>query len=108
MTGFIASFGRRTFSSLSVRNYRLYFMGQGISHCGNWMQTVGLGWLVLQLTGSGTALGMVLAFRFLPMFLLGAFAGNVVDRFDKRRILYVTQSSAALLALLLSMFRSEE
>src|SRR3989344_4127502 len=104
MMEFAASFGRRTFSSLSVRNYRLYFMGQGISHCGNWMQTVGLGWLVLQLTGSGTALGTVLAFRFLPMFLLGAFAGTVVGRFEKRRILYVTQSSAALLALLLSMF----
>ena len=101
---FIASFGRRTFSSLSVRNYRLYFMGQGISHCGNWMQTVGLGWLVLQLTGSGTALGTVLAFRFLPMFLLGVFAGSVVDRFEKRRILYFTQSSFALLALILSAF----
>lgn len=98
----IKQFGEQTFSSLKVRNYRLYFIGQGFSHVGNWMQTVGLGWLVLQITGSGTTLGTVLAFRFMPMLLGGPFAGIIVDRFNKRKILYVTQSSFAILALLLA------
>ncbi len=92
-----------TFASLSIRNYRLYFIGQGFSHIGNWMQTVGLGWLVLVLTGSGVQLGGVLAFRFLPMFLGPLFSGFVVDKFDKRKILYVTQSLFAFFALLLSV-----
>lgn len=96
-------FGSQTFSSLKGRNYRLYFIGQGFSHVGNWMQTVGLGWLVLTLTGSGGALGTVLAFRFMPMLLGGPFGGIIVDRFDKRKLLYITQSAFAVVALLLSI-----
>ena len=91
------------FSSLRIRNYRLYFIGQGLSHGGNWMQIVALSWLVLQLTGSGVALGTVLAFRFAPMLFGGPFAGIIVDRFDKRRILYFTQSLFASLALILGL-----
>jgi len=98
----LKQFSTQTFSSLKVRNYRLYFIGQGFSHAGNWMQVVGLGWLVLQLTGSGTMLGIVGAFRFAPMLLGGPFAGIIVDRFDKRRILYVTQSSFAIVSLTLA------
>ena len=98
----LKQFSTQTFSSLKVRNYRLYFIGQGFSHAGNWMQVVGLGWLVLQLTGSGTMLGIVGAFRFAPMLLGGPFAGIIVDRFDKRRILYVTQSSFAIVSLALA------
>ena len=67
------------------------------------MQIVGLSWLVLMLTGSGVALGSVLAFRFAPMLFGGLFAGMIVDRFNKRHILYVTQTSFALLALALSV-----
>lgn len=99
----IKEFGSQTFSSLKIRNYRLYFLGQGLSQCGNWMQIVALGWLVLELTGSGVALGIVGAFRFAPMLLGGPFAGIVVDRFNKRRILFVTQSLFALIALVLSV-----
>lgn len=98
----IRHLGHQMFASLKIRNYRLYFIGQGLSHGGNWMQIVGVSWLVLQLTGSGVALGSVLAFRFMPMLFGGPFAGIVVDRFEKRRILYVTQTSFALLALALS------
>ncbi len=87
------------FSSLRVRNYRLYFIGQGFSHVGNWMQTVALGWLVLEVTGSGTALGTMLAFRFAPLLLGAPFAGNLVDAMDKRRLLYMTQWATGLLAL---------
>ena len=64
----IRRYGRETFASLKIRNYRLYFIGQGISQCGTWMQVVALGWLVLTLTGSGTQLGTVLALQFLPLF----------------------------------------
>lgn len=99
----IRSFGHQTFSSLKIRNYRLYFIGQGLSQCGNWMQIVALGWLVLQLTGSGTLLGVVGAFRFAPMLFGGPFAGIIVDKFEKRRILYITQSLFALTALVLSV-----
>ena len=98
----LKEFSAQTFSSLKVPNYRLYFIGQAFSAAGNWMQVVGLGWLVLQLTGSGTMLGIVGAFRFAPMLLGGPFAGIIVDKFDKRRILYVTQSSFAIVSLALA------
>src|SRR4051812_50163840 len=91
-----------TFSSLKNRNFRLYFGGQMISMCGTWMQSVGQAWLVLQLTGSGTALGLVTALQFLPVLLLGPFAGVLVDRVAKRRLLAVTQSVAGGLALVLA------
>ena len=61
---------RRTFRSLSVRNYRLYFFGQGVSLSGTWMQSVGQAWLVLKLSGGGLALGIVTSLQFLPMLLI--------------------------------------
>jgi MFS family permease len=94
---------RRTFASLGVRNFRLYFLGQGLSLCGTWAQTIALSWLVLQMTHSGTQLGLVTAAQFLPILLLGVWGGVITDRFDKRRILYVTQSILGLLALLLGL-----
>lgn len=94
---------RRTFASFAVRNFRLYYFGQGVSLCGTWMQTIALSWLVLQLTHSGTRLGLVMATQFLPILLLGVWGGVIADRFDKRRILYVTQSLAGLLALALGL-----
>jgi len=93
----------RTFLSLKTRNYRLYFIGQGISLCGTWMQTIGQAWLVLKITGSGTALGMVAAFQFVPMLLLGSFGGVIADRFSKRKILYFTQTASGGLALMLGI-----
>jgi MFS family permease len=89
----------RTFSSLSIRNYRLWVVGQGISLSGTWMQTVAQGLLVLQLTGSGTALGLVTALQTIPVLLFGPWGGVVADRFPKRRILYVTQAVSAVLGL---------
>jgi len=85
-------------TSLTERNYRLFFSGQLISMAGTWMQTVALAFLVLHLTGSGTALGLATAARYLPIFLLAPYGGLVVDRLDKRRLLYVTQTLAGLLA----------
>jgi MFS family permease len=91
----------RTFSSLTIRNYRLWVVGQGISLSGTWMQTVAQGLLVLHLTGSGTALGLVTALQTIPVLLFGPWGGVVADRFPKRRILYVTQAVSSVLALLL-------
>ncbi|MHB8143917.1 MAG: MFS transporter [Thermoleophilia bacterium] len=92
-----------TFSSLKIRNYRLYFIGQGISLSGTWMQSIGQAWLVLTLTSSGTSLGLVVALQFLPVLLLAPLGGVIADRFSKRRILFITQSAAATLALVLAV-----
>ena len=92
-----------TFSSLRVRNYRLYFAGQVVSVSGSWMQRVAQSWLVLHLTGSGIALGLVSALQFLPILLFGAWGGLVADRVDKRHLLMVTQSLMGVLALVLGV-----
>ena len=94
---------KETFTSLRVRNYRLYFIGQAISLCGTWMQTIGQAWLVLQITKSGTQLGLVVAVQFIPVLFLGPWGGLIADRFSKRKILYFTQSISALLALTLGI-----
>jgi len=91
---------RDTFVSLANRNYRLYFVGQGISMSGTWMQGVAQGLLVLDLTGSGTALGLVTALQTLPILLFGAFGGVIADRFPKMRLLYGTQVISAAIGLL--------
>jgi len=99
----VATTARRIFSSLRVLNYRIYFAGQAVSLSGTWMQGVAQAWLVLDLTGSGTAIGLVLALQFLPILLLGPLGGVVADRADKRRLLVATQVAAALLATSLGL-----
>ena len=79
----------------------MYFFSQAISLSGTWMQVIGQSWLVLKITGSGTALGVVTALQFLPVLIFGAWGGVLADRFNKRKLLYVTQSISALLALIL-------
>jgi len=85
-------------SSLRQRNYRLFFFGQLVSVAGTWMQTVAQSFVVLDLTHSGTQLGLTSAARFLPMFVFGPLGGVFVDRMDRRRVLYVTQTLSGLLA----------
>jgi len=99
----VRRFSSKTFAALSVRNFRLYFIGQLISVSGTWMQSVAQGWLVLQLTGSSVDLGFVIALQYVPMLLLGSYGGLIADRTEKRRILYCTQSGAAILALVLGV-----
>ena len=96
----------RTFAALRVRNFRLYFIGQLISVSGTWMQSLAQGWLVLQITGSSVDLGIAIALQYVPMLLAGSYGGLIADRHEKRRILYFTQSSAGLLALLLGILVS--
>jgi len=99
--------GRDTFVSLHNRNYRLYFIGQTVSVSGTWMQQLAQAVLILRLThNNGTALGLVTAFQFLPMLLLGAWGGVLADRFDKRKLLYGTQIAAGIFALALGVIVS--
>ena len=85
-------------SSLRQRNYRLFFFGQLVSVAGTWMQSIAQSFLVLDLTHSGTQLGLTSAARFLPMFLFGPVGGVIADRMDRKRVLYLTQSLSGLLA----------
>ncbi len=93
--------GEATFSSLRIRNYRLYYSGQIISTCGTWMQSIAQAWLVLKLTNSGTALGLIVALQSLPILVFGAWGGVLADRFSKRKLLIFTQLAFATLALIL-------
>jgi MFS family permease len=83
-----------TFESLHVRNFRLFFSGQLISQIGNWLTLIAQALLVLKLTDSGFALGLLAACQFGPVLVLGAWAGLVADRSDKRKLLMIVQSFA--------------
>jgi MFS family permease len=90
---------RRTFTSLRRhRNYRLFFAGQVVSVSGTWMQNVATAWLVLQLTGSPFAVGLLVLCQFLPFTLLSLAAGVVVDRLDARRLVIATQAVSMVMA----------
>ena len=94
---------RRTFASArGSRNFRLFLSGQIISAIGTWMTFTATSWLILTLTGSGTALGINAALAFGPVLVLGPWGGVLADRFDKRRILTFTQSTAAVISLSLA------
>jgi MFS family permease len=90
-------------SSLEIRNFRIYITGQFISTTGTWMQSIGHAWLVLKLTNSGTSLGIVFSLQFLPVLIIGPWAGVITDRFSKRNLLFITQSIAGTLALILGI-----
>jgi MFS family permease len=92
---------RRTFASLRVRNFRLFIAGQFVSTTGTWMQLVAQPWLVLQLTHSGTSLGIDTALGFTPMLLVGAWGGVLADRYDNRRLQIITQVAYACVATVL-------
>lgn len=94
---------RRSFSSLQVPDYRLYFGGQAVSLAGNWMQIVAELWLILALTGSGIAVGFATALQFAGILTLGALGGALADRFDKRRLLMVSQTAMVVPALALAV-----
>jgi len=91
------------FRSLRVRNYRLFTVAQLVSLSGTWMQAVAQNWLVLDLTGSGVALGIVTGLQFLPTALAGMWGGLIADRYDKRKILVWTQSLSGSLAVVLGV-----
>ncbi|MGO1550338.1 MAG: MFS transporter [Nesterenkonia sp.] len=75
------------FASLANRNYRIYAAGALVSNVGTWLQSTAQAWLVLQLTGSGTALGATVALQLLPSLLFSPIAGVLADRFPKRKLM---------------------
>ncbi|MEK7541837.1 MAG: MFS transporter [Patescibacteria group bacterium] len=93
--------GLRTFPAFRNRNYRIYFSGQFVSLAGSWLQTVAQGWLVFELTHSAFWVGFVIALSSLPVLFFGVLAGVVVDRFNTKTILYVTQALPMIFAAIL-------
>lgn len=93
---------RQTFRSLGYRNYRLYFIGQGLSLIGTWMQHIAMSWLVYRLTGSVFLLGFVGFTSLIPSFILTPIAGVMLDRWNCHRVLLVTQILAMLQAFMLA------
>ena len=91
-----------TFRALRHRNFRLFFVGQFISLTGTWMQSVAQSWLVYRLTGSVVLLGMIGFASQIPVFLLTPIGGTAADRYNRHRILLVTQSIAMVLAFILA------
>ena len=92
----------RIFRALAHRNYRLFFSGQSISLVGTWMQQIAVSWLVFDLTHSAFLLGIVNFASRIPTFLLASFAGVLVDRWNRHRILVVTQILSMIQALVLA------
>ena len=90
------------FSSLKVKNFRIYWFGMLVSLIGTWIQAVAQTWLVFELTNSALLLGVVGFLSTIPIFLLSLFGGVLADRMDKRNILIATQSAFMLLAFLLA------
>jgi MFS family permease len=101
--GRLATLRHETFSALSIPNFRLYFAGQSISLVGTWMQMVAQAWLVLEITGSATWVGLTFAAQTLPILLVGPYGGLVADRTDKRRLLVALQAVMGALALVLAV-----
>jgi MFS family permease len=95
--------GRLTFAALAVPNYRRYYGGQAISLIGTWMQMTAQAWLVLTLTHSSTALGVIIALQTLPVLLLAPYGGVIADRVDKRKLMIALQSAMGVQALVLGL-----
>ena len=104
MTTLAIALRTRTFRSLRRhRNYRIFFTGQLVSLAGTWMQNVAIAWLVLQLSGSPLAVGVLMFWRFLPFTVFGLIAGVVADRVDTRRLVMATQGAALVVSLMLAV-----
>ncbi len=97
----LRSLSDETFRSLRHRNFRLFFGGQAMSQIGTWISQITLMLLVLHITDSGLALGVLTACQYLPVLLLGVWAGVIADRHDKRRVLLIAQSVGMLQSLAL-------
>jgi MFS family permease len=97
------SSARSTFGSLQTRNFRVFASGQLVSNTGAWVQRIAQDWLVLEITGSATAVGVTTALQFLPMLLFGLAGGWIADRFRKRRVLIATQVGMSAMAALLAV-----
>lgn len=91
------------FPAFRHRNYQLYFAGQLVSMTGTWLQNVALGWLVFQLTKSAYLVGLIAAIELLPVLFFALFAGVIVDRYPKRKVIIIEQSLALVVAAILGI-----
>lgn len=94
------------FSSLKHRSFQYYFLGMCVSTLGTWMQNAAQPWLAYELTDSAALLGLVAALQFTPQLLLSLFAGDLVDRFPKKKVLLLTQSALLTVTLALALLVS--
>ncbi len=94
---------KNTFKALSIRNYRLFFIGQGISLIGTWMQRVTMGWFVYRITGSALLIGLMSFLSMVPSILISPFAGQWGDRWHRHYIMILTQTAAYLQASALAL-----
>ena len=94
--------GSRVFRSLRSFNYRIWVAGAFVSNIGTWVQRTAQDWLVLSITGNATYVGVTVALQFIPSLFFGLPGGLIADRYPKRRILQVTQSGMALMAVALA------
>lgn len=92
---------KNTFSSLQHRDFKYFIIGQSISLIGTWLQRTAQVWLLYTLTKSPFLLGLLSVFQFGPTLLFSAFCGAIVDRFPKKKLLYLTQTVGMLQALVL-------
>ena len=104
MSAALLRLNARTFASLKRhRNYRLFFIGQLVSVIGTWMQNIALAWLVIELTSSPLAVGILAFCRFAPFTVFGLFAGVVADRVENRKLVIATQLVSMLLSAVLTV-----
>ncbi len=104
MTRMLLALNARTFASLRRhRNYRLFFTGQVVSLSGTWMQNVALAWLVVELTHSPVALGVLAFARFFPFTLFALPSGVLADRLDNRRVVMITQAASMVISAVLAV-----
>lgn len=92
----------KAFMALGAINFRIFIFGQSVSLVGTWMQRLAMSWLVLRLTGSATGLGLVELSNQAPILVTGFFAGSILDRYDMKKILIITQSLCMIQALSLA------
>src|SRR5919108_4674845 len=95
--------GPRLTRALQHRNFRLFFGGQSISLVGTWITRVATSWLIYRLTGSELLLGIAGFSGQIPTLLITPFAGVLVDRMDRRRILLLTQAASLMQSALLAL-----
>lgn len=103
MSNYFATIFRNNFPALTHKNFRLYWLGQCFSLIGTWMQSIAQTWLVFSLTGSPLLLGLLGTMQFLPITIFSLFAGVVIDKYPKRSILLITQTTSMILAFTLSL-----
>lgn len=91
------------FKALKSRNFLIYWVGLSISQTGSWMQNIAQPWLALIITDNAALVGLVAAIQFLPILIFSLFSGSIIDRLNKKMILYVTQSGLCIVSLLFAL-----